>query len=59
MLRMFLGLAVLAGAASLAGAAVKTETVEYQHDGKTFKGFLAYDDASTERRPGVLVFHEW
>jgi dienelactone hydrolase len=25
----------------------------------TFKGYLAYDDAITEKRPGVLVVHEW
>lgn len=43
----------------LATAAVKTETVTYQHDGKEFKGFLAYDDASKEKRPGVMIVHEW
>src|SRR5688572_18694520 len=39
--------------------AIKTENVEYQHGGQTFEGFLAYDDASNAKRPGVLVVHEW
>jgi dienelactone hydrolase len=52
-------LAALAGLATLAPAAVKTEPVEYAYDGKTFKGMLAYDDAAAGKRPGVLVVHEW
>lgn len=40
-------------------AAVVTRVVEYEHDGVTLKGFLAYDDAATGKRPGVLVVHEW
>jgi dienelactone hydrolase len=47
---------------SLAGvgeAKVVTKTVEYQQDGTVFKGYLAYDDAITGKRPGVLVVHEW
>jgi len=45
--------------AGLAPAAVKTEVVEYDHDGTKLKGFLAYDDAAQGKRPGVLVFPEW
>ena len=45
--------------ASLAPAAVQTKVVEYEFDGTKLKGFLAYDDASKEKRPGVLVFPEW
>ena len=40
-------------------AAVKTETIEYEYDGTTFRGHLAYDDAVDGERPGVLVVHEW
>lgn len=57
--RMTAALAAVAGLAALAPAAVKTEPVEYSYDGKTFKGMLAYDDAATGKRPGVLVVHEW
>jgi dienelactone hydrolase len=40
-------------------AAVKTKTVSYTYDGTTFKGYLAWDDAIQDKRPGVLVVHEW
>ncbi|HTL71510.1 MAG TPA: dienelactone hydrolase family protein [Candidatus Eisenbacteria bacterium] len=42
-----------------ARAAVHTETVEYRQGDKTLEGYLAYDDASPAKRPGVLVVHEW
>lgn len=40
-------------------AAVKTKVISYQTDGVKMQGYLAYDDAVTTKRPGVLVFHEW
>jgi dienelactone hydrolase len=42
-----------------AQAAIKTETIEYKVDGESFTGYLAYDDSSKDKRPGVLVVHEW
>jgi dienelactone hydrolase len=57
-MRFFAGLLILSLAGS-AGAAVKTKDIEYEHDGTKLKGVLAYDDAAKEKRPGVLVFHEW
>lgn len=42
-----------------AAAAVQTREVTYTHEGKTYKGHLAWDDATPGKRPGVLVFHEW
>ena len=40
-------------------AEVKTRTVTY-HDGAIpLRGYLAWDDAATAKRPGVLVVHEW
>jgi len=57
-MRIIAGLLALAVAGS-AGAAVKTKDIEYEHDGTKLKGVLAYDDAATGKRPGVLVFHEW
>lgn len=44
---------------SFASAAVQLKPVSWQHDGVTFKGHLAYDDAVKEKRPGILVVHEW
>lgn len=42
-----------------ATAAVKTETIKYQHGGVEYVGYLAYDDAVSGKRPGILVVHEW
>ncbi|MBI3574231.1 MAG: dienelactone hydrolase family protein [Gammaproteobacteria bacterium] len=44
---------------STALAAVKGEEVQYQNGGVAMKGYLAYDDAITDKRPGILVVHEW
>ncbi|HEV3079946.1 MAG TPA: dienelactone hydrolase family protein [Gemmataceae bacterium] len=45
--------------ASVAQATVHTEVVEYKHGDTVLEGYLAYDDSSTDKRPGVLVVHEW
>lgn len=53
----------LAAAITLASAQVtaemQTETVEYEVNGETFTGYMAYDDEADGKRPGVLVVHEW
>lgn len=36
-----------------------TETVRLNADGTELECYLAYDDHSDARRPGVLVVHEW
>ncbi len=48
----------LLGAAA-APAAVRTRTIEYHDGDKVLEGYLAYDDAVTGKRPGVLIVHEW
>ena len=58
MLRWFTGI-LLAILSSAALAAVKGEEVQYQDNGVTLKGYLAYDDAIKDKRPGILVVHEW
>ena len=45
--------------ASSAIAEVRTRTVDYAHEGVKLQGFLAWDDRSDAKRPGVLVIHEW
>ncbi|MGD0089901.1 MAG: dienelactone hydrolase family protein [Planctomycetota bacterium] len=40
-------------------AAIVTQTVEYKDGDAVCEGYLAYDDATTEPRPGVLVIHDW
>jgi dienelactone hydrolase len=57
-LPVLLALASLA-AAGTARADIQTREVEYQSGGTPLQGFLAWDDARKERRPGVLVIHEW
>ena len=55
-------LALLAATLFLAAAAeakVVTRTIAYDHDGQKLQGYLAYDDAKSGPRPGVLVIHEW
>ena len=42
-----------------ASADVQTKVVTYEHDGQSLKGFMAWDDSTDGKRPGVLVVHEW
>jgi len=51
-------LAAALGVAS-ARASLITKPVDYEQDGVKLQGYLAYDDAQTGKRPGVLVVHEW
>jgi dienelactone hydrolase len=38
---------------------IQTKEVEYRAGGTVLKGFIAWDDAVSGKRPGVLVVHEW
>jgi dienelactone hydrolase len=40
-------------------AAVIGKEVSYQAGDTVMKGYLAYDDSVTGKRPGILVVHEW
>jgi dienelactone hydrolase len=46
-------------AAATAFAELKTAEVSYKHGDVELEGYLAFDDAVTGKRPGVLVAHEW
>ncbi len=37
---------------------MQTQDIDYRDDTQTMRGYLAFDDAATGRRPGVVVFHE-
>ncbi len=51
---------LLATACTLsAHAKIVTKTIEYKQGDATLEGYLAYDDAMTGKRPGVLVVHQW
>jgi dienelactone hydrolase len=45
--------------AAPAQATMHTETIDYTIGTKKFQGFLAYDDARSDKLPGVLVAHDW
>ncbi|CAN5336224.1 dienelactone hydrolase family protein [soil metagenome] len=50
---------VLSFVTSSAFANIKTQTVEYKVGDTTCRGYLAYDDSTDVKRPGVIVVHEW
>lgn len=58
MKKLLLILALLSQAIP-AVAAIHTEKVAYKHGDVALEGYLAYEDATEDKRPGVLVFHEW
>lgn len=45
--------------AANAMATIRTETVKYRDGDEMLLGYLAYDDSAQDRRPGILVVHEW
>ena len=49
----------LVASASAVSAEVKTKVVDYAVGGTALQGFIAWDDASAGKRPGILVVHEW
>jgi dienelactone hydrolase len=57
--KFFTVMAIIGLLASPAAAQVIEQVVNYQHGGTALQGVMAYDDAMTGRRPGVLVVHEW
>ena len=40
-------------------AFIKSHEIEYSVKNVAMKGYLVYDDSTPEKRPGVLVVHEW
>jgi dienelactone hydrolase len=60
MKRTALALALLIAAslfAATARAEIKTQWIDYTQGGTALQGYLAYDDAVTGKRPGVLLLH--
>lgn len=46
-------------AAEAPAVEIRTQRVEYTHNGQVLEGYLAYNPALSSLRPGVLVIHEW
>lgn len=40
-------------------AEVKTQEITYKQGATALQGFVAWDDAIKDKRPGVVVVHEW
>ncbi|MFL5789755.1 MAG: dienelactone hydrolase family protein, partial [Flavisolibacter sp.] len=40
-------------------SSIKEESVSYNANGKTMKGYVVYDQNKSGKRPGILVVHEW
>ena len=38
---------------------IKGEAVEYTADTTNLKGYIAYDENLTGKRPGIIIIHEW
>ena len=59
MLRIIGTIFFLAAIAASAQGEIRGEPVEYSAGGTTMQGSLAYDNSHSEKRPGILVVHEW
>ena len=44
---------------STSAKAIKEDSVSYTLAGKNYKGYVVYDSINKDKRPGVLVVHEW
>jgi dienelactone hydrolase len=40
-------------------AQIRTESIEYKDGDVILEGYIAYDDSFQDKRPGILVVHEW
>ena len=64
MKHLLFGLTMIAMVMAVVGPAaaapkIEGKPVEYTAGGVTLKGYLAYDENVKDKRPGVLVVHEW
>ncbi len=59
MRNMIIALCALLTLGGVAEAKIVTRVVEYRQGDAILEGYLAYDDALSGKRPGVLVVHEW
>jgi dienelactone hydrolase len=41
------------------GSKIISRTVDYKHGAESLRGFIAYDDAVSGPRPGILILPEW
>ncbi|MDO8262390.1 MAG: dienelactone hydrolase family protein [Gallionella sp.] len=58
-MKRFLLLVGFMFATAASHAAIQGREVTYSANGTVLKGYVAYDDATRGKRPGILVVHEW
>ncbi len=56
---LLLSMVTLLVGLSQAQAAVVGKEISYRADNVELKGYIAYDDSISVKRPGVVVVHEW
>jgi dienelactone hydrolase len=59
MRRFLIGAAVAMALGSTVYSAVLEQPVTYRTGDTVMKGYIVFDDASSSRRPGIVVVHEW
>ena len=59
MKRIIFALLMVCSFSISAQAGVKGAPVSYDAGGVTMNGYIAYDDSTDSKRPGILVVHEW
>lgn len=59
LMKLWLPLLFTLALGAAARAELHKDVVEYKHGDTVLEGYLVYDDATTGKRPGVLVVHEW
>ncbi len=57
--RVLFGFSLMVAGSTMAEAALHTKLIEYKHGDVVLEGYLAYNDELGNKRPGVLVVHEW
>lgn len=58
-MKTFMVALVLAALAGVANAEIQSQVTEYKEGETVCEGLLVYDDATSGKRPGVLIAHQW
>ena len=58
-MKTFIVALVLALFTELANAEIKSQPIEYKQGETVCEGLLVYDNATSGKRPGVLIAHQW
>jgi dienelactone hydrolase len=53
------GILLMVTAMTTLSAQVKTVAVEYTQGDVVLQGYLSYDESVTDKRPGILIVHDW